>query len=280
MGWRMNEPVSDRASTIPVKRPFLPAVQLLRTVGILFVVGAHCWPGLPWSETERNFVPIFFRNITVILVFISGFIFQYKLYRFEYSSSSLRKIKNIGLPYLFMSIPILVVIIFFQKREDVWPWLYELPVYQQVIVFLVTGKHMAHFWYIPVAIILISFSFIFKKIDDLNLYWLAIPVATVASVIMGRDGLYGMYAIIGKAIFVLPSYLIGMAFSRNYVLYLDWYKKNIYIHIIPIVVISIFAYKNITFDLHFLWVQKILFAMILLVVFSDFKPSKIQPAKS
>ncbi|KKC24066.1 acyltransferase family protein, partial [Sphingomonas sp. SRS2] len=184
------------------RRPFLPPIHLLRGLAISMVVCAHCWPSMPWTPGELKMFPIFFRHITTTLVFVSGFLFQYTGLRYSYRQCTTTNLKRLIIPYILYSIPIMLIIFFVKRRADVWPWLYELPDYQQIIAFLITGKHMVHFWYIPVAMLLVILSFAFKLIDRYNLYYIFLPLSTAVALILGRDSLYGLYAPIGKLIFV------------------------------------------------------------------------------
>src|SRR5699024_6316159 len=115
------------------------------------------------------------------------------------------------LPYLLISIPAIAMAVFVQHRADVWPWVYQLPVWQQIGFFVLTGKHLAPLWFIPMLALFIIGSPLLVAIDRHNLYPVLLPVTLAFAVLLGRDSVSGMANVFGKALFMLPAYLAGMA---------------------------------------------------------------------
>ena len=93
-----------------------------------------------------------------------------------------------------------------------WSWFYDLPIWEQVALFLLTGKHLAPLWFVPTIILFYLIAPILIWVDHTvpRLYWLIVPLFLL-STYLGRDGPYGP---IDKAIYLFPAYLMGMAFSH------------------------------------------------------------------
>ncbi|SEM39714.1 Peptidoglycan/LPS O-acetylase OafA/YrhL, contains acyltransferase and SGNH-hydrolase domains [Sphingomonas gellani] len=198
---------------VPPSR-YIHHLHLLRGIAIMLVVGAHCWPDFAWSATGHALALTMFDNVTVVFVFISGLLFQHLSGRFRYRRYVAHRYTTVILPYAVVSIPAIVMVVFVHHRGDIWPWVYQLPVWQQVGFFLVTGKHLAPFWFIPMLALYILISPAFVAIDRRNWYPVALPVLFTLAVLLGRDSVNGMANVFGKALFMAPAYVAGMAFSR------------------------------------------------------------------
>jgi hypothetical protein len=105
--------------------------------------------------------------------------------------------------------------VFVSHREDVWPWVYRMPAWEEILFFFLTGKHLAPLWFIPMMTLFIFSAPLFVWIDRKNLYPVLLPVTLTLAVILGRDSLPGLWNVFGKALFMLPAYLAGMCFSRH-----------------------------------------------------------------
>lgn len=264
--------VPARAAQRPDGRRYLLSIDLARAGGILLIVATHCWPDIPWTAFEVELIPIFFRSSTVLLVFVSGFMFNYITRRSEQPISRYigKRITHIWSAYLVISAPILFVIFFIHRREDVWPWVYDMPLAAQLVTFLITGKHIAYLWYIPAISLFILSSGCFRFVDRKNLYGWLIPLSTIAAVLLGRDSVYGLYTIIGKAMFILPSYLLGMWFCNYYVG--NGYRVGrapALAALVLAVTISLTYLLWNRFDVHLLWIQKISLVILLIRVFDE-----------
>lgn len=266
----LDNPVSaSEAPPIEGKRDFLRSVQMARAVAMIFIIGTHCWPGIPWTPAEEHVLPIFFRSSTVLLVFLAGFLFNYTSGRFNYRRYVGRRLQALIIPYLIISAPIIFTILFVQHRDDVWPWVYEMPKIEQALVLLATGKHMAHFWYIPVAVMFTLGAGIFRLVDRYNLYVLLIPITGFAASVLGRDSLYGLYSPFGKALFVLPSFLFGMYFCNIYLRERRPSRWSVGVYIAIFVFPMYFYLQYNDWNLHFLWMQKVAFASLCIYFFDS-----------
>ena len=92
------------------KRAFLSEIHSFRAVAIIAVVMTHvvdllAWP-LPPSLTERLIYSVA-GNGTVLFLFVAGFLFQHLSARFNYGDYLRGKLRNVIIPYLVISLPII-----------------------------------------------------------------------------------------------------------------------------------------------------------------------------
>jgi surface polysaccharide O-acyltransferase-like enzyme len=139
-------------------------------------------------------------------------LFQHLSPRFKFDRYLIQKLKTVVLPYLLLSIPALIIFTLFTKRIGMWPWFYDLPTWGQVTLFLLTGKHLAPLWFVPTIALFYLLAPLFLFIDRKFRwgYWLIVPLLVVSTYV-GRDGPWGP---LDKALYLLPIYLLGMAFSH------------------------------------------------------------------
>lgn len=141
---------------------FLTYIHNLRGLAILFVVGVHAggyeheWVSHPGVN---RFLDLIFDpsegNGTVLFLFIGGFLFQHLTHNhFEYRKYLEAKFLNIILPYIIISIPLILIRINtsfhslslpegFANRS---PW-------EQFFYLLLTGTHMPPFWFISTIVL-------------------------------------------------------------------------------------------------------------------------------
>lgn len=243
---------------------FLNHVHLARGIAILLVIGAHCWPAFAWSDSERARVLLPFDNVTVVFMFISGLLFQHLSGRFDYRRYLRHRFSIVVLPYLVTSIPAILLVIFMLHRSSVWPWVYDLPVWQQVLFFITTGKHLAPLWFIPMMTLFILAAPLFVWLDRIDAYRWAVPLTLVIAMVLGRDCVPGPLNNLGKAVFMLPAYLAGMGFSHHRAAMEAWCERRIGWLILGFGVTSWVMLLNPA-HADFSLVQKLILALILLV---------------
>lgn len=224
----------------PTARPsrFLRHVHLARGLAIIGVVAEHCWPDFAWSPRAAAIIYMLFNNVSVIFMFVAGLLFQHLSANFRYPAYVRRRFATVVLPYLLISIPAVVAVVFFQHRSDVYPWVYALPKWQQAAFFFVSGKHLAALWFVPMMTLFILASPLWVAIDRRNLYPLLLPVALVFAAILGRDTVPGLFGLAGKAVFMLPAYLAGMCFSRYREAAEGWCERHWLLMVTALVLLS------------------------------------------
>jgi surface polysaccharide O-acyltransferase-like enzyme len=190
-------------------------IHVFRGIAIIFIVCAHTVPSLDWSAwpVTGKLVDAIANESSVYFFFIAGYLFQHLSSRFAYSQYLKRKLLTVIVPYLLLSIPALYIFTVLTHRTGMWGWFYDLDGWQQVALFLLTGKHLAPLWFVPTITLFYLCAPLLIWIDrkQPTAYWLIAPLLLLSTWI-GRDGAHGP---LDKGLYLLPVYLMGMMFSRN-----------------------------------------------------------------
>jgi len=195
------------------KKEFLNYIHLFRGLAIVVIVGIHCRISFPWMESQefgRQLFTTLLDNGTVLFVFIAGFLFQYLKRKYTFSSYFIRKLKFVILPYIIVSVPILLYKYFFHREGYAWlpDSLKDQPFYINSLYMLLTGKHIGPFWFIPMVFIFYLISPILIKIDKPEFYKFVFPLLFIAGLFTYRFGYYS--STIDSFIHYLPVYIFGM----------------------------------------------------------------------
>lgn len=246
------------------RRGFLPEVHRFRGLAIMLVVAAHCWPCFAWGPRQQQAILVLLDNVTVLFMCVSGFLFQHLIPRFAYPAYLRRRLRNVMLPYVLISAPAIMTAIFVRHRDDVWSWVYRMPAWKEALFFLATGKHLAPLWFMPMISLFILAAPVFVAIDRQRAYrWLLPPTVLIAT-LLGRDSVPGVAGVIGKALFMLPAYLAGMAYSHDREACEAWARANVRGIAVALAVVSA-AIASGLLPLDLGLVQKLLMAPLILL---------------
>lgn len=142
---------------------FYKSINWLRGVAIVFVVLSH----INYSKyIDSNAVANFFSDGTLLFIFISGFLFFHLIERYEYSSYMKKKLDYVILPYLFVSIPVCLLSIFYYSTGRVW--FNEAPHFQNAFYLYAYqistgGTLLEPLWFVPMICLFFVFSpFLYK----------------------------------------------------------------------------------------------------------------------
>ena len=203
---------------------FLSYINLFRAIATIFVVVNHSIHGLQWGQPYDNFemsrlLKIVFSNGALFFVFISGFLFQHLLYKFNYVQFLKSRFMLVVLPYLIVSIPAVFAWTFLYQKTgwSVPPDLYDHPWWYQVGFFYATGLHMAPVWFIPMIIMFYVLSPFFQWFDKHPWLYLSIPLLMWLSWEQPRHWTPWV-----SFIHFFSVYIIGMAASRYKDIVLDF----------------------------------------------------------
>lgn len=193
---------------------FQQHMHVFRGVAIILIVCAHTVPSLDWTHSPilGKVIDAVANQSSIFFFFIAGYLFQFLSQRFSYGKYLIQKLKTVILPYLILSIPALIVFTFLTKRTGVWSWFYDLPVWGQIGMFLLTGKHLAPLWFVPTITLFYIAAPLFLFIDRKfrHGYWVIVPLLLLSGY-LGRGGQLGP---LNFALYLLPIYMMGMAFCR------------------------------------------------------------------
>jgi hypothetical protein len=219
---------------------FLGYIHSFRALAILFIVGGHCIDFFSWPETSsatERFLRIFISNGSVLFVFIAGYLFQHLAIKFQYQKYYAGKLKNVILPYFLVSIPAILIFVFFMQRETVWQGFYDNPQWLQVVYFYATGMHLAPLWFVP----MISFFYVIAPLLVLldkkqYFYWL-LPITILLSCYVSRGLPHQSF------IHFFSVYLLGMYFSHYKVKLNSLISRNEILIILGTLVVSFASYE-------------------------------------
>jgi peptidoglycan/LPS O-acetylase OafA/YrhL len=202
---------------------FLNHIHNYRAIAIIGVVATHALQNFHWPPGSLVFNGLNFalNETSIWFVFIAGFLFQHLSGRFKLSKYLLSKAKFVVLPYLVLSIPALLYFTLVARQDNVWAGFYDHSPLIQAGLFLLTGKHLAPYWFIPMICLFYLLAPAFLRIDKSRFAYLwLLPPLLLLSAIIGRDGLLihtgldGRYATFSKALYMLPVYMLGMLCSK------------------------------------------------------------------
>jgi peptidoglycan/LPS O-acetylase OafA/YrhL len=201
---------------------FLNSINFLRAIAIILIVAGHCDGVSGWEANNiaEKFVENLIRGGTDIFMFISGFMF-YHIYfhNFDYRGFVRKKISKVLIPYLIMSTPAIIYIIFFKNRglhnlHGVNEWV------TSILFYYMTGNTIDGYWYIPVIMIIFLLSPIFIMFIRLKVGIKIFVLITtfLVSVFIHRpvDNINFVHSVL----YFVPFYLLGIFCSI--------YKKNVY----------------------------------------------------
>lgn len=206
-------PLPSRATPM-AKTDYQQHIHVFRGVAIILIVFAHTLPSLDWREYPAlgRTLDALANQSSILFFFIAGYLFQHLSGRFAFASYLKQKLKTVIVPYFILSIPAIYVFTALTERVGMWAGFYDLPVWQQVALFLLTGKHLAPLWFVPTIALFYLAAPLFLYIDRRKptAYLLVVPLLLLSTYV-GRGGQLGP---LNFALYLLPVYMLGMAFSH------------------------------------------------------------------
>jgi surface polysaccharide O-acyltransferase-like enzyme len=201
---------------------FLSYIHNLRGIAILFIVGVHA-RGYEWnwqSENTHNFFVTVFDNGTVLFVFIAGFLFQHLTHeRFNFQHYLKQKINVVVIPYILISIPIIILRLLQGVKElPLGEGFHQHSVAYKIVYFLITGVHMAPFWFMPMIFLFYLSAPLFRKLDNKRFYSSIFILIFLAGMFTYRPA-HNANPLLAYIHFV-PIYLTGM--------WASFYKEKIF----------------------------------------------------
>jgi probable poly-beta-1,6-N-acetyl-D-glucosamine export protein len=201
---------------------FLPYIHNLRGLAILFVVGVHAggyttdWQSHP--EVNRFLHAIFDPsegNGTVLFLFIGGFLFQHLTHnQFDFKKYLEQKFLNIILPYLIISIPLIIIRLNTNFESlSLPPDFEQRPAWYQFFYHLLRGTHMPPFWFISAIVLFYFSSPVLHALDNRKFYRYAFPFVLLSCCFTYRP-IHNANPLLAYLHFI-PIYIMGMWASYN-----------------------------------------------------------------
>jgi probable poly-beta-1,6-N-acetyl-D-glucosamine export protein len=201
---------------------YLQYIHNLRGIAILYVVGVHSRAFLPeWlSHPEVNRVFDTFLdpsegNGTVLFLFIGGFLFQHLTHKnYVFKKYIEQKFKVIILPYILISIPLILFRLNTNFESLALPDGFgQRPVIYQAVFYIVTGAHMAPFWFISTIVLFYLSSPLLHVLDNEKFYRYIFPFVFLTCLFTYRPE-HNANPLLSY-LHYLPIYLTGMWASFN-----------------------------------------------------------------
>ena len=180
-------------------------------------MATHVTDLLTWNKdqplTEHLSYSIF-QNGTVLFLFIAGLLFQHLSGRFRYSKYITGKLRNVILPYIIISIP--VIVYEYLGHAGIfapdYPRRFDNPILHVAWSYLSAAQLPIPFWFIPVIFILQVLAPVLLAVDRRpRLYWIILPL-TVSAMFCHRPA--DVTHIWHAFAYFAPAYIAGMWCSR------------------------------------------------------------------
>ena len=211
------------AASPPTKK-FLNSINYFRGIAIIIIVAAHSYGIANWNVyTNPTLFEQFFYalnlNGSVFFIFISGFLYNHIFYpRFDYKKFMIKKAKYVLVPYLVCSIiPILYAVFVDSKGSFLLDSLKDKPLLA-ILWFLVTGRAVYAYWYIPMIMLVFAISPIINALIKSKYLSYVILGLMPISMIIHRP-IHNMNPL-HSLIYFIPVYLLGI--------YSSIHQKKIY----------------------------------------------------
>ena len=249
------------------KKYFLKYIHAYRAMAAMFVVAIHC-PLLLANSESYGLESIFFKRSTHMFVFISGFIFQHLAARFNWKKFYLKKIQHVLLPYLLLSVPIIIYQILVTKRMMIND---GVSLADQVFYSLRTGSHLAPMWFIPMITLFYLVSPLLVKLDQGQWGYKLLPVFIGLSLIYTRGSVSNQETLL-LFVHFFSVYLFGMFCSR--------YKERLfkltdqYFYAMLLFVVAIITFENLhptVFTEQLQFIQKTCLSVVMLHLFHKYE---------
>lgn len=240
---------------------YLTYIHNLRGLAILFVVVVHARALYPeWLSHPKinKFFDTFFDpsegNGTVLFLFIGGFLFQLINHNyFSFKKYIEQKFKVIILPYIIISIPLILVRLNSNFISLSLPdGFHERPVVYKFFYYLITGAHMPPFWFIATIVLFYLSAPLLHILDKEKFYKYIFPFVFLSCFFTYRP-LHNANPLLAY-LHYLPIYILGMWASFNKEKILAGGKPLLYILIsiyLILTVLDIFGYITLSRELSF-----------------------------
>lgn len=224
----------------PVKKEFLNYIHSFRGLAILFVVAGHLLLDWPAGSPTYHFMRVLWEDGTVLFVFIAGYLFQHLSRKYEYKDYLRKKLQNVMLPYVLVSIPIIVYRTVTNDIPgyvlDVHPDFLSWGAFHKVIWFFLHGGHLQPLWFVPMIAFFYVAAPVFIYIDRHPKWYYVMIGFCVLSLFVEREPFIDIPRMF---VHFISVYLFGMFMSRYKKEYLEFAKK--YYLLISLVTVAAFV---------------------------------------
>jgi peptidoglycan/LPS O-acetylase OafA/YrhL len=198
-----------------VKKEFINYIHNFRGLAIIFVVAGHLL--LKWDNGSVTYkiLRVFWENGTVLFVFIAGFLFQFLSKKFVYNEYLFKKISYVIIPYLIVSLPIIVYRLLTNDLPgyitNSHPAFVDWNIAKKIMYFVFTGAHMQQLWFVPMIVLYYVAAPLFIFVDrNSRWYFILIPLICL-SAFLAREPFNDIPRM---SVHFLSVYIFGMLVSH------------------------------------------------------------------
>lgn len=231
------------------------AFDYFRAVAIIFIVAGHSFGYWNTSSMDAKLLNNLVVGGTALFVFISGFFFHFVFYKkFQYRKFMTKKIQNVFVPYLVLSLLLLIASLVVTGGFPNYNDFFSSPAvgvldYIQAFIFYLLGKGtVTAYWYIPFVMIIFIASPIFILFikSKLQVQVLLVTLALLMSMIIHRpeDNINPFHSFL----YYLSIYLIGILVSIYHRKVIDFLKGKSIVLLLVVILIALFQtlfYENV-----------------------------------
>jgi Acyl-CoA synthetases (AMP-forming)/AMP-acid ligases II len=197
------------------------SINYFRAIAIFSIVLAHT-NMIAWTIDNKfeKILMSFNRDNTILFFFISGFIFyHFSENKFKYLNFIKGKIRNLVIPYLVLSISILIIQYFLNGSKLLFNG-YEINSVKSVLLALITGTALIPYWFVPFMFIMFLMSPLFIRFTKLQtgIRNILLLLLLVFALFIHRPS--NLWNPLQNLIHYTPVYLLGIISSK--------YKADIY----------------------------------------------------
>lgn len=212
-----------------------------RGIAILMVILAHSMSVFPTIDTfGLGLLNSHMDNCTILFIAIAGYLFSVLSNNYSYLPFLKGKFKSVIVPYIFISIPAILLYILKLKNNHAWidlEWFHSsLSPVGQYMYLMVTGAHLGPLWFVPMIVIFYVLSPLLILIQRKGALFIAFFVSLLLAMYFGRP-LFNDNAL-GSFVFFLPSYFFGMLLAEKKWLYEAAVKNNELLLLLYVVLVS------------------------------------------
>ena len=162
---------------------FLNYINIFRAFAILMIVSSHTMLIGMQSNIYFKISTGILANGTMLFIFIAGFLFKHLSKNFDYKKYLLKKWQNVILPYLFTSIPGLLLCFYAQSYTQN-PF-HDLNKFIQIPMLLTTGYiHNSPTWFIPLITLFFISSALLFKLETKDFLYKMLPFFFVVNLLL------------------------------------------------------------------------------------------------
>lgn len=191
----------------------LTHIHSFRAIAILLIVAGHTLDFFGWQThpNQEALLADLVDNGTVLFVFIAGYLFEYLLPRYRYSDYLIKKLTNVILPYVIISIPALLHRFLMEDPARLYPEIQGMPVWYQVLWYLIKGGAHVNFplWFIPMITVYYLLAPVFQQISRHPRWFYVLILLVPLSVAIHRQASPNLN-LLHSSVYFLSCYVAGM----------------------------------------------------------------------